>query len=156
MPAYPCLKCGAPVDTSGDGVCKKCHEHKPFKCTKCERAMDLFSVYAPEKLTFRKPIYCEKCGPTTELVDCRQCAISLTRSNAVEVRIRGQEAFYHPECHARQTRVFRTVRAMAMAAGVLICGYFGYMLGHNWWLALLLSLPGIPLGLLLARPFAPN
>ena len=156
MPAYPCIKCGTPVDTAGDGVCKKCHEAKPFKCTKCERSMDVFSIYAPEKLTFHKPIFCRNCGPTTEMVDCRQCGISLTRSNAVEVQIKEQAAFYHPTCYEKQTRIHNTVRPIAMVAGFLICMYFGYMLSHMWPVALAAGLPGIGIGVLVAQPFAPR
>lgn len=156
MPAYPCVKCGYSVDTSGDGVCKNCRETRPFKCSKCDRTMDLFNVHAPEKLTFRKPIFCRQCGPSTESVDCRQCGLSLTRSNSQEVQIGGQPAYYHPECYEKQAGTYRTVRPLAIGAGVLVCGYVGYMLSHLWIVALGAALLGIVVGAAVARPFAPR
>lgn len=155
MPAYPCCKCQAPVDTGSlDARCKKCGEQRPFKCTKCEKQMSQMGVFQPEKLSFRKPLYCLECGPATETVECRQCGTSMTRSNAREVTLRGQVVYYHPECYEKQAKVFRVVQPVALVAGVVIFGYLGFYVGHSW----ITALPGAGLGFLvgmaLARPFA--
>lgn len=157
MPAYPCCKCQAPVDTSSiDSRCKKCGEQRPFKCTKCEKQMSQMAVYQPEKLTFRKPLYCLECGPSAESVECHACGTSLTRSNGLEVNLRGQQVVYHPECYEKQVRVHRIVQPALIAAGFVICGYLGYYVGHSW----ITFLPGAGMGALLgmglARPFAPK
>lgn len=156
MPAYPCIKCGSPVDTGGEGRCKKCQEQRPFKCTKCERQMGVLSVYAPEKLTFRKPIYCQECGPSADMVECRQCGVSLTRGNGVEVTVRGVPAVYHPECYAKQTRIHKIVLPIAIVAMVVIGGYGGYMMTHGWVTALIGAGLGVFVGLGIAKPFAPH
>lgn len=154
VPAYPCVQCGNPVDTSGDGRCKKCQEQRPFKCSKCDRQMGLLSLHAPEKLTFRKPLYCQDCGPAAESVDCRQCGVSLTRSNGVEVTLNGVRVVYHPECYARQKKIHGTVKPIALVAGFLICGYFGYGLTDGWMTAAAGGGVGILAGLAVSKLFA--
>lgn len=156
MPAYPCFKCQTPVDTSGDGRCKKCSEARPFQCSRCNRQMDLLSVYQPEKLSFRKPLFCLTCGPSAESVECRSCGDPLTRINGHEVaRADGTTTVYHPECYQKQARMYATVRPAALLSLLLIGAYLGYMTTLNWMGAFIGALLGVPVGDRLSRPFSP-
>lgn len=154
MPAYPCEQCGTPVDTAGDGRCKKCQDRKPFKCSKCGKRIGLLSIYHPERLNFKKPLFCNECGPEVEQIDCRQCGISLMRSNGVEVEVNGVMQVYHHDCYNRQVGLYKRILPIAMIAMFLICGYFGYMLYNAWFMILIGGALGLFVGKAIAKPFA--
>lgn len=156
MPAYPCEDCGNLVDTNGNGQCKKCNTKKPFKCSKCGRRLGVLGIYQVEKIKFRKPLFCTECGPEVEQVPCSQCGVSLSRSTGVEVTINGVDKVFHKDCYDKQIRMYRKVLPAAVICMYIICGYFGYMIHHAWWMVILFGFIGLPIGKSIAKPFAPK
>ncbi|MBQ7502973.1 hypothetical protein IJT93_09775 [bacterium] len=154
MANYPCAQCGAMVDTSGDGVCKKCKSKKPFKCSKCGKAVGLESVFKPHKLTHSgKPLYCDDCGSDNEQLPCTRCGKTLIRSTGVEVPVNGELKVYHKECLDQQRQVYRKIMPVCVAIGACIVGYAAYMFVSNLGVVLLFAVIGGLLGKLTADKY---